>query len=97
MKKKKVCAKTGAAEENVNSIPKKKKYEGKGAKARAWARRISSLLTRPPAQGGSAGAGDTALATPGCGYAAYLRHFVGGCANMTALGDSRRDPTTSYH
>jgi hypothetical protein len=78
MKKKRVFAKTGAAEENVNSIPKKKKYEGKGkgAKARAWARRISSLLTRPPAQGGSAGAGDTALATLGCGYAAYLRHFV---------------------
>jgi hypothetical protein len=34
-------------------------------------------LTRPPApQGGTAGAVDTALATPGYGYAAYLRHFV---------------------
>jgi hypothetical protein len=34
-------------------------------------------VTRPPAQGGSAGAVDTALATrPGYGYAAYLRHFV---------------------
>jgi hypothetical protein len=34
------------------------------------------VLTRPPAQGGSAGAVDTALATPRYGYAAYLRHFV---------------------
>jgi hypothetical protein len=33
-------------------------------------------MTRPPAQAGSAGAVDTALATPGCGYAAYLRHFM---------------------
>jgi hypothetical protein len=32
-------------------------------------------LTRP-AQGGSAGAVDTALDTPGYGYAVYLRHFV---------------------
>jgi hypothetical protein len=30
------------------------------------------FLTRPPAQGGSAGAVDTALATPGYGYACSL-------------------------
>jgi hypothetical protein len=37
---------------------------------------LGGKVTRPPAQGGSAGAVDTALAAPGCGYAAYLRHFV---------------------
>jgi hypothetical protein len=41
-------------------------------------------VTRPPAQGGSAGAVDTALATPGYGHAAYLRHFVL-CATLWSL------------
>jgi hypothetical protein len=48
----------------------------KRQKAANISKQLGACMTKPPAQGGSAGAVDTALAALGYGHAAYLRHSV---------------------